>query len=428
MDGREFIKTGVLAAVVAGLSGLVLGGAQQDGRDERVPLGGVRAALESAVANGDVAGVVSVITDPDYVEQVDCVGWADVENRVPMKPDTMFALFSSTKSVAGTAVMILVDEGKLSLDDPVSKYLPEFASIRVEKNGADGAVTLAEPKRPVTVRDLMAHTTGSRLDVPIVKRNFPLRVLAHWLAMTPLKAEPGETFSYNNAGIDTGGAVVEVVSGLPFDRFCEERIFRPLGMTDTTFEPNAAQIGRMARPYNADGRPIELQFGGKGPMPKYAEQCNLPALEKVYPCPSGGLYSTPRDFARYSQMLAHHGEWKGVRIISRKTFDGVFAVRQTDPHLPDAPYTVGNWLRGEWFGHSGALKTDQRVNLRTGHSRLFFVQVVPPGGVGLDRAKDAWSAAVDVLQCAQGATPCVYQAPKKKASEPAAVGVGVVSP
>lgn len=392
------------------------------------PQNGIRAAMEAAVGRGDIAGIVSIVTDPDYAEQVDCAGWADVENRVPMSPDTMFALFSSTKSVAGTAVMILVDEGKLSLDDPVSKYLPEFSDVRVEKVNADGLVTLVPPRRPITVRDLMAHTTGSGLDVPVVKRNFPLRVLAHWMAQTPLKAEPGEMFSYNNAGIDTGGAVVEVVSGLPFDQFCEKRIFRPLGMVDTTFVPNADQIRRMARPYNADGRPIELQFGGKGPRPKYADQCNLPALEKVHPCPSGGLYSTPRDFARYSQMLAHHGEWKGVRIISRKTFDEVFAVRQTDLKLPDADYTVGNWLRGEWFGHSGALKTDQRVNLRTGHSRLFFVQVVPPGGIGLDRAKDDWSAAVDAVQCAQGATPCIYQAPKRKPSEPAAGGTGVVSP
>ena len=370
--------------------------------------------LKESVARGDVAGVVSVVTDPDYAMQIDCVGWADIKRRIPMRPDTMFAMFSSSKSVCGTAVMILVADGKIALDDPVAKYIPEFADIKVEEKGPDGKPRLVPPKRQVTIRDVMSHVSGSRYCPPIVRRDFPLIECARRMARTPLRHQPGETFSYNNAGIDTGGAVVEVVSRMPYEKFCEQRIFRPLGMKDTTFNPNPDQIARLARCYNGDGKPLVDQAtvpppppdGKKPPKERYADQNELPAGFRIHPAPSAGLYSTPLDFARYSQMLAHHGEWKGVRILPERLFNEVYVVKQTADSI-ESPYTIGNWIRGEWFGHSGAMKTDQRVNVRTGHSRCYFVQVSPPGGDGFNHGKDAWNVALDRIQCADGATPCL---------------------
>ena len=207
--------------------------------------------------------------------------------------------------------------------------------------------------------------------------------------------------------LEQSGAVVQVVSGMPFERFIEERIFKPLGMTDTTFTPNAEQIGRIARCYNGDAKPLVDQ--AKANVLRngvcYALATELDPGMKLYPAPSAGLYSTPLDFARYSQMLAHHGEWQGVRILPEKLFDEVFIIKQTPDSIP-SPYTIGNWIRGEWFGHSGALKTDQRVNVRTGHSRCYFVQTSPAGGAGFERSKDSWNMAVDAMQCAEGASPC----------------------
>ena len=110
--------------------------------------------------------------------------------------------------------------------------------------------------------------------------------------------------------------------------------------------------------------------------------------------PAAGLYSTPADMIRFSQMLAHHGEWKGVRIVSRKTFDEIWAVKQTPPHVRE-PYTVGSWLYGDWFGHEGAMRTDQRANLKTGHSRVFFIQTENAAGKAFFDAKRLWNEACD---------------------------------
>ena len=379
--------------------------------------------IRASVAAGDVAGVVSVVTRPDYSTRVDCAGYADIERKVPMRPDTVFALFSCSKSVCGTAVMALVADGKLGLDDPVAKYIPEFADVKVETKGADGKVALVPPKRPVTVRDVMSHVSGSRYSPPIIRRDFPLVECARRMAKTPFKFQPGETFSYNNAGIDTGGAVVEVVSGVDYESFCRARIFDPLGMKDTTFTPNADQIARLARCYNADGKPFvdQAKAGALYAGRPYAEQTLLPAPHKIYPAPSAGLYSTPNDFCRYSQMLAHHGEWKGVRILPEKLFRETYVVKQTADSI-ESPYTIGNWIRGEWFGHSGALKSDQRVNVRTGHSRCYFAQIMPPGGEGFEHSKDAWNLAVDAIQCPEGATPCLDHSTKRTSRGKVKVG------
>ena len=113
--------------------------------------------------------------------------------------------------------------------------------------------------------------------------------------------------------------------------------------------------------------------------------------------PAAGLYSTPADMIRFSQMLAHHGEWKGRRIVSRKTFDGIWAVKQTPAHIKQ-PYTVGAWLYGDWFGHEGAMRTDQRANLKTGHSRVFFIQTENKAGKAFFDAKTGWHRACDRFQ------------------------------
>ena len=337
----------------------------------------VREALGPFVDRGEIAGVVSVISGPDYAVRADCFGYADAEAGRKMDLDTVFAVFSMTKTFTGCAVMVAVDRGILGLDDRVETYLPEFQSVT----------------NKITIRDCMCHVTG--IDggaVDITHRRVPLREAARNVAEAGRCAAPvGTRFRYANAPLEVAAACLEVASGMPFDRFLRENVLDPLGMHDTRFVPTDDMIARMARPYTTKG----------GPFRPGADHCcrqlEFPVGCKIYPSPAAGLYSTPRDMARFSQMLAHHGERKGVRIVSRRTFDEIWAKKQT-PDGVEQPYTVGAWLYGDWFGHEGAMRTDQRANLKTGHSRVFFIQTENAAGKAFFDAKRVWHAACDRAQ------------------------------
>lgn len=343
----------------------------------------VGALLKHYVDTGRIAGVVSVTSDAECRERYDCAGWADMEGGRRMTPDTLFAIFSMTKTFTGAAVMCAIDEGRLSLDDAVAKYLPEFADVRMK----DGS----RPKRGLTIRDITSHVTGFRGGYAVVNRDIPLREVARKLAAQPLQFQPGETFSYGNSWICTAAACVEVATGVPFERYLQTKVLDPLGMKDTTFWPNDEQVARLAKPYNSDDAKL------RPAADRCVEQVVFPKKTKIFPAASGGLFSTPRDMVRFSQMLAHHGEWKGKRIISRETFDRIFSVKQTPAGIPQ-PYTCGSWLYGDWFGHEGAMRTDQRANLKTGHCRVFFIQTENRAGSAFFQLKREWHDACDRLQ------------------------------
>jgi len=344
--------------------------------------GGVRELLGSYVTAGRIAGVVSVLSDADYKETFDCAGWADYTKR-KMTPDTLFAIFSMTKTFTGAAIMCAIDEGKMSLDDEVSKYLPEFADVKMK----DGT----KPKRALTLRDMTSHVSGFRGGAFVVNRDIPLREVARQLAALPLEFQPGETFAYGNAWIDTAAACLEIAVGEPYEQYLQRKILDPLGMKDTTFWPNEEQLKRLVKAYNSDDTPLRP---GKDDC---TPQLEFPKKVKIFPAASGGLFSTPQDMIRFSQMLAHHGTWKDKTIISRKTFDGIFAVKQTPSAIAE-PYTCGSWLYGDWFGHEGAMRTDQRANLRTGQCRVFFIQTENAAGSAFFQLKDEWHAACDKVQ------------------------------
>ena len=337
----------------------------------------VDAALGPYVDGGHISGVVSVLSDADYNETWNCLGWADVENRVPMAPDTVFAVFSMTKTFTGCAIMVAVDRGMLRMDDLVSDYLPEFQRL----------------ENKITIRDCMCHMTGVYGgSVPIVHTKVPLREQARSFALNgKCGNKVGEKFVYGNMSIATAAACLEVASGVPFERFLKENVLDPLGMADTAFTPTDDMLRRLVKAYTTEG----------GPFRPAADMCSgqlaFPCGHRIYPMPSAGLYSTPADMLRFSQMLAHHGEWKGRRIVSRKTFDEIWAKKQT-PAGVEQPYTVGSWLWGDWFGHEGAMRTDQHANLRTGHSRVFFIQTENKAGQAFFDAKYDWNAACDKAQ------------------------------
>ena len=337
----------------------------------------VQSALGPGVERGEIAGVVSILSDPDCNLTVDCFGWADAENKVPMSTNTVFAIFSMTKTFTGCAIMIAVDRGILRMEDPVAKYLPEFAAVT----------------NRITIRDCMCHITG--IDGGMTEMHHcpvPLREQARTFAREgKCVRSVGEKFRYGNASINTAAACLEVASGIPYDVFLQENVLDPLGMKDTKFVPTDDMLKRLVKAYTTTG----------GPFKPAADRCNdqlkFPVDHPIYPMPAAGLYSTPADMVRFSQMLAHHGEWKGVRIVSRRTFDGIWAVKQTPPHVPE-PYTVGSWLYGDWFGHEGAMRTDQRANLKTGHCRVFFIQTENAAGKAFFDAKRLWNEACDRQQ------------------------------
>lgn len=345
----------------------------------------VRRTLDDYVLSNRISGVVSIMSDTNCNLTVDCSGWANIDKRIPISTNTVFAIFSMTKTFTGAAVMCAIDEGLISLDDRVSKFLPEYADIRM----VDGS----KPKRELTLRDLLSHVDGIRMEYPFIDSDISVREAARLYATKGIKYQPGETFSYGTMRFSVAAACLEVAVGERFEDYLKRKILDPLEMKDTTFVPNAEQLERIVTAYTSNGQPL------RPASDRCARRLIFPKECPLCPSPGGGLFSTPADVIRFSQMLAHHGERKGVRIISRKTFDEVFAVVQVSGALGRKnPYTVGAWLYGDWLGHEGAMRTDQRANLKTGQSRLFFIQTENKAGADFFSLKKAWHDACDVLQ------------------------------
>ena len=268
------------------------------GRQARIPI-----RMQEFVAAGKTAGVVTLVARHGHVASLEAVGYQDLETKTPMRTDTIFRLASVTKPVTCAGIMILVDEGRLSLIDPVEKFLPEFKGLKVNPCGTRGGYNceLATPTRPINVMDLMTHTSGLGDGAP--GRGAPPATLAERVAAASratLLFEPGTAWNYSNLGLAALGRIIEVVSGQPYDRFLEERIFQPLSMPDTFFFVPPAKAKRVASVYRYDNDGLKL----------------VPMAEAKFPAPEGGLFSTASDMARFHQMLLDKGILNGRRVLS----------------------------------------------------------------------------------------------------------------
>ena len=347
----------------------------------------VSAAVKPFVDQGVFPGLISVTADKDGHLTVESVGWSDIVNAKPMTMDSVFWIASMTKGVVATGLLILVDEGLVDLDAPVETYLPEFANIRVEEPGENGVGTLRPPKSKQTVRQVMCHTAGFRFITPTMDRFgidvLPARVLASSMVEVPLFADPGTQFSYSNLGIDVGAAIIESVTGFPFEEFLKRRIFDPLRMSDTSFWLTEDQAARLVTPYKVlDGRCIPDQTNALS-FP-YTDR------ERRFAEGGGGLFSTPRDIIKFYQMIAGKGEYRGIRIISEKAIE-TMATKQT-PDRIEEKYSVGMWTDGEWIWHGGALGTEGRANIKTGEARIYMVQLTSSVN---PKIKEAWYSICD---------------------------------
>ena len=335
----------------------------------RAQQGSLAAAVAPFAERGVLAGAVMLVGDKDRDLAVETVGFADIAGKKPMKVDSMFWIASQSKPITAAALMILVDEGKIRLDDPIEKFLPEFHGQMVVAEKAKDRIVLKAPARLVTVRDCLNHTSGmpfrSVLEQPTLDGlSLATGVRSH--ALTPLEAEPGARYQYSNAGINTAGRIVEVVSGMPFETFLDKRLLQPLGMNDTTFWPSEAQVARLALSYKPDAAKTGLEA-----MP--ISQLRYPLTDKSRgPMPAGGLFSTAADCGRFCRMVLNHGTHEGKRILSEESVKAL-TTRQTPESMKES-YGLGFSVSPDSAGHGGAHATGMAIHFKTGRITVWMVQ------------------------------------------------------
>lgn len=333
-------------------------------------------AVMPYIEKGSCPGAISVLYK-DGRQETACMGWANVEKKIPMSMDRTFMICSQTKGFCGVCVAMLVEEGKLNLDDPVSKYLPEFKNLKVVTTDKDGVETLRPAKNVLTVRHVMSHTGGFPFEIPVKEAlgwpGAPLRVTAAAAAAYPLRFEPGTKAQYSNTGIDIGAAIVEVVSGQRFDVFLKARVLDPLGMKETTFQPTDAQLARSISLYEVSSNASAkfVAFNPWMPLPH-----NGPT---VFPSAGAGLWSTSTDLLKFYKMLMNKGVGEnGVRILKEDTVVNILAKGQR-PAGCEGAYSLGLWASDKndgWFGHGGAWGTNCSVNYKTRELKFWVVQLL----------------------------------------------------
>ena len=338
-------------------------------------------ALKPYVESGELPGAISVFYQ-NGKQEVACVGYADVAAKRPIKMDDPYMQCSQTKGFCGVTIAILVEEGKLNLDDPVSKYLPEFGTLWVKTSEKDGVRTLTKAKNVLTVRMVLNHTGGFPFEIPAKQGNIkgggwsggaPLRQTAAIAAACPILFEPGTKVQYSNTGIDIGAAVVEVVTGEKWENFLKARVLDPLGMKDTWFWPTDAQLAHQ----------VEMYTCQKGAPAKYQREASMQQRpyndSHVFPSAGAGLWTTANDQLKFYKMLMNLGVGEnGVRILKEETVKSILAVSTRPKGL--GGYSLGLSAPEEdgedaWFGHGGAWGTNCMVNWHKKQLKLWAVQL-----------------------------------------------------
>ncbi|MBV9034469.1 MAG: beta-lactamase family protein [Acidobacteriaceae bacterium] len=318
--------------------------------------------IKHFIDEGTIAGAVTLVAHSHDAVEFDALGMADIEAGRPMKKDTIFQIMSMTKPVTAIGIMMLAEEGKLALRDPVEQYLPEFHNQHVAINLGPDAERLRVPDHPITIRDLMTHTAGIQDPAPAAIHdypqlmNVPLAEVVRQLAKQPLLFQPGTQWSYSSPGIEILGRLIEVCSGSKYEDFIMDRILRPLGMKDSFFYPPADKIARIAMVYvQRDGKLVRAPATILGGDPtKYRQGA-------VFPAPGWGLYSTAEDLLHLYRMMLNNGVYEGRRYLSP------FSV-----HLMTEAHTTGihpvGWMRGADYGLAWEVVTDPLGEL-AGHSK-----------------------------------------------------------
>jgi CubicO group peptidase (beta-lactamase class C family) len=363
-------RTAMFQAVCGSLAfcslGRALVRAQEDTLNSKI-----RDAIQGFVTQKEIPGAVAMVVDKERVLQVASAGFANLETKETLSPENLFWIASMSKPITAICVMMLVDEGKLSLDDPIAKYLPEMRGMKTESGESVS----------ISILQTLNHTSGMR-ELPAPYSDTSLSEAAEKYAALPVHFSPGSKWQYSQTGINTAARIVEVVSQMTFDTFVQKRLCEPLELTDTTFYLSAMQNKRLAKSYTrtAEGElkesPIFL-LAGKEPTDKN----RLPAA-------NGGLFSTPGDYGRICQMLLSNGSWSGKRLLSESSVHalatpttgslttgftngnawGIGCCVVQDPQGPTAMLSKGT------YGHGGAYGTQAWIDPVRGRAYLLFVQ------------------------------------------------------
>jgi CubicO group peptidase (beta-lactamase class C family) len=353
--------------------------------------------MQQAVADGVMIGGLGLIARNGNLVFSETWGLRDREAALPMSDDTIFRIYSMTKPITGVALMMLFEEGKFSLNEPIAKYIPELANLVVAVSTADGvtrarsdgvqsmtegkgdqsvAGSTRKPKRQPSIRDLMRHTAGftygvfgnTEVDtayraVELLREHPNLQDFVTKLGKIPLQYEPGSRWHYS-VGVDVQGRLVEVLSGMRFGDFLQQRIFKPLGMTDTSFRIHQDKRDRFAQLYSPKGTPggmdAWLSKNRSDELvvaPEYSDRNFQPSAK--FESGGGGLISTATDYLRFAQMLLNGGSLDGVRLLGTKTVD-----LMTSDHLGDIPMGFGR--KGVGFGLNFGLLLDPAAAGRSG--------------------------------------------------------------
>lgn len=356
----------------------------------------------------DVSGTVTLVMRQGALVHAEASGWQDIEAKKPMRTDTIFQIMSMTKPFTGAAIMMLVDEGAVRLSDPVERHLPEFRGLMVKVSEGGGAVTLRKASRPITIRDLMTHTSGMGPAAPgiasiMVTMDRTLADACLIYSQQPLEFEPGTKWQYSNTGIATLGRIVEVRSGMSYEKFLETRIFEPLGMLDSHIFLPAAKQARVAPVYTRrNGQLVKADSTILGGDPMLYRKGSL------YSGPEHAMYSTARDLAQFYQMMLNRGTLGGKRLLSPAAVEVMTALHTGEMqagHNPGTGFGLtwevtksnAGMLTGQsigTFGHGGAFGTYGWIDPKKELVGVFMIGLAVDGKPVRDAFVGMASAAV----------------------------------
>ena len=399
------VLTRILLTCVATFAVTPLSAAEFDA----AKLGKIRERMQSFVDQKVIAGAVTAVGSKDGIASIEAVGLRTIETKQPMPKDALFRIASMTKPITAMGVMILQEEGKLSVDDLVEKHLPEFRGQRLTASREGDTVTLKKPSRAITLRDLLTHTSGLPGGFPpgladlYATRQRTLAEAVLVSSQQPLDFEPGSKWAYCNAGIDTLGRVIEVVSSQSFEEFLAARVFRPLGMTDTACFPSEQQVPRIAGLYETKNG--ELVVANRPIVG--------PATGAKHPIPAGGLYSTAADLAKLYQAMLNAGRLGSTKILSPESVLTMTKVQTGE--LPcgfvpgmgfgygwavvKEPQGVTAMVSPGTYGHGGAFGTQAWLDPKQDVFVILLIQRVGlPNADGSDLRRELQQLAVEAIK------------------------------
>ena len=345
----------------------------------------IRKSMTHFIDEAVISGSVTAVASDKKLLSLESCGYSNIASKKTMQDNDLFWIASMTKPMTAVCVMQLHEKGKLVITDPVEKYLPEFKNQWLIKSRNKGELTLKKPSRPITIKDLLTHTSGLQNLRP-TRNDHTLSELTMAYSKTPLNFEPGSYWSYSNSGINTLGRIIEVVSGLSYAEYMQKKIFSPCGMSDSTFWPSEDQASRVASIYSIDEK---KKLEELKEFPSFIKFLNGGLSNKSRTAyPAGGLFSTAEDVVAFYQMTLNGGSYKGNQILQKETLDMMTTNHTGDLKagfvegscwglgfsIVQKPIGVTSTLTPGTFGHGGVYGTQSWADPKTKRIMVLMIQ------------------------------------------------------